>query len=169
MSAGCVSTIRTWILSYLEWAALRKLLLTFISHLWLISCNFLRDRYWWLSPPTVTFFTPKRCKLHDDSFPLYCTTGGGGTGKPTVHAHVMMFDPLLVGRMPCRVKKTIGINRQERLQSRNELTRETKRHESSYKSSRVRQNERSNNIIKNGYNKSACDDIWFRREIETSK
>ena len=36
------------------------------------------------------------------------------------------------------------INRQERLQSRNELTRETKRH----KSSRVRQNERSNNVIR---------------------
>ena len=50
--------------------------------------------------------------------------------------------------------KTVWINRQERLQSRNELMRETKRHESSYKSSRVRQNERSNNVIKNGYNKA---------------
>ena len=39
------------------------------------------------------FFTPKRCKLHDDSFPLYCATQGGGYGKPTAHAHVMMFDP----------------------------------------------------------------------------
>ena len=35
------------------------------------------------------------------------------------------------------------INRQERLQTRNELTRETKRHESTHKSSRVRQNERT--------------------------
>ena len=42
------------------------------------------------------------------------------------------------------------INRQERLQSQNELTRETKRHESTHKSSRVRQNERSynNNVTK---------------------
>ena len=30
--------------------------------------------------------------------------GGGGYGKPTAHAHVMMFDPLPVGRMPCRVR-----------------------------------------------------------------
>ena len=28
-------------------------------------------------PPTVTFYTPKCCKLHDDSFLLYCTTEGG--------------------------------------------------------------------------------------------
>ena len=34
---------------------------------------------WW--PPTVTFYTPKCCKLHDDSFPLYCATGGGGIRK----------------------------------------------------------------------------------------
>ena len=53
-----------------------------------------------------------------------------------------------------RSRDLIWINRQERLQSRNELTRETKRHESSYKSSRVRQNQRSNNVIKNGYNKA---------------
>ena len=25
----------------------------------------------------VTFYTPKCCKLHDDSFPLYCATEGG--------------------------------------------------------------------------------------------
>ena len=24
----------------------------------------------------VTFYTPKCCKLHDDSFPLYCATEG---------------------------------------------------------------------------------------------
>ena len=28
-------------------------------------------------PPTVTFYTPKCCKLHDDSFPLYCAIEGG--------------------------------------------------------------------------------------------
>ena len=32
MSAGCVSTIRTWGLIYFEWLPLRILLLTFISH-----------------------------------------------------------------------------------------------------------------------------------------
>ena len=31
--------------------------------------------------------------------------GGGGYGKPTAHAHVMMFDPLPVGRMPYQVKR----------------------------------------------------------------
>ena len=29
----------------------------------------------------------------------------GGYGKPTVHAHVMMFDTLLVGRTACRVRR----------------------------------------------------------------
>ena len=42
---------------------------------WVID-NFLRDRYRWSSPPTVTFYTPKCCKLHDDSFPLYCAIEG---------------------------------------------------------------------------------------------
>ena len=27
--------------------------------------------------PMVTFYTPKCCKLHDDSFPLYCAILGG--------------------------------------------------------------------------------------------
>ena len=36
---------------------------------------------------------------------------------------------------------------QERLQSRNELTRETKRHESTHNISRVRQNERSTRMV----------------------
>ena len=44
---------------------------------------------------TVTFYTPKRCKLHDDSY--IAQPGGGGYGKTTAHAHVMMFDPLPVG------------------------------------------------------------------------
>ena len=47
--------------------------------------------------------TPKCCKLQDDSFPLYCATEGG-YGKPTAHAHVMMFDALPVGQTACRVK-----------------------------------------------------------------
>ena len=28
----------------------------------------------------------------------------GVYGKPTAHAHVIMFNPLPVGRMPCRVR-----------------------------------------------------------------
>ena len=31
----------------------------------------------------VTFYTPKCCKLQDDSFSLYCATGGGGGGWGT--------------------------------------------------------------------------------------
>ena len=31
--------------------------------------------------------------------------GGGGYGKPTAHAHVMMFDALPVGRTACRVSR----------------------------------------------------------------
>ena len=55
-------------------------------------------------PPAVTFYTPKCCKLHDDSFALYCATEGG-VRKPTAHAHVMMFDALPVGQTPCRVRR----------------------------------------------------------------
>ena len=29
----------------------------------------------------------------------------GGYGKPTAHAHVMMFDALPVGQTPCRVRR----------------------------------------------------------------
>ena len=31
--------------------------------------------------------------------------GGGGYRKPTAHAHVMMLDPLPVGRIQCRVRR----------------------------------------------------------------
>ena len=47
-------------------------------------------------PPTVTFYTPKCCKLHDDSFLLRYIAqpgGGGGYGKPTAHAHVICSTP----------------------------------------------------------------------------
>ena len=64
-------------------AALRILLLTFISRfvidflsirkVIIFSAIATDDRH----PPMVTFYTPKCCKLHDDSFPLYCATGGG--------------------------------------------------------------------------------------------
>ena len=65
----------------LEMAALRILLLTFTSRfvidflsirkVIIFSAIVTEDR-----PPTVTFYTPKCCKLHDDSFPLYCATEG---------------------------------------------------------------------------------------------
>ena len=58
--------------------------LHFKLHDWFLvhskSYNFLRDRYRWSSPPTAAFYIPKCCKLHDDSFPLYCANGGGGGG-----------------------------------------------------------------------------------------
>ena len=64
-------------------AALRILLLTFISRfvidflsirkVIIFSAIATDDRH----PLTVTFYTPKCCKLHDDSFPLYCATEGG--------------------------------------------------------------------------------------------
>ena len=57
-------------------------LLTFISH---VVIDFLSIRKVIIfsaiatgsSPPTVTFYTSKSCKLHDDSFPLYCAIEGG--------------------------------------------------------------------------------------------
>ena len=63
-------------------AALRILLLTFTSRfvidflsirkVIIFSAIATDDRH----PPTVTFYTPKCCKLHDNSFPLYCATEG---------------------------------------------------------------------------------------------
>ena len=54
-------------------AALLILLLTFISP---FVIDFLSIRKVIIFY-TVTFYTPKCCKLHDDSFPLYCATEGG--------------------------------------------------------------------------------------------
>ena len=49
--------------------------------------------------PTVTFY------IHQNAancmmirFRYIAQPGGGGYGKPTAHAHVMMFDALPVGR-----------------------------------------------------------------------
>ena len=60
-------------------AALRILLLTFTSR---FVIDFLSIRKVIIfsaiasSPPTVTFYTPKCCKLHDDSFPLIAQPRG---------------------------------------------------------------------------------------------
>ena len=35
----------------------------------------------------------------------YIAQPRGGYGKPTAHAHVMMFDALPVGQTPCRVRR----------------------------------------------------------------
>ena len=63
-------------------AALRILLLTFISRfvidflsirkVIIFSTIATDDRH-----PLRSRYTPKCCKLHDDSFPLYCATEGG--------------------------------------------------------------------------------------------
>ena len=55
----------------------------------------------------VTFFTPKCCKLHDDSFLLYCATGGGGYGKPTAHASRNDVRPLTSRSNAMPSKKTM--------------------------------------------------------------
>ena len=102
MSAGCVSTIRTNLLGV---AALRILLLTFIS------C-FVID---FLSIRKVIIFS---AIATDDRHPLRsrsihqnaanCMTIRfryiSGYGKPTAHAHVMMFVALPVSRTACRVR-----------------------------------------------------------------
>ena len=44
---------------------------------------------------------PKCCKLHD----ALLLRNRGGYGKPTAHAHVMMFEALPVGRTACRVRR----------------------------------------------------------------
>ena len=94
-------------------AALRILLLTFIS-------RFVID---FLSIKKVIIFsaiaTDDRPPLRSRSIQqntANCMTirfryiaqpggGGGGYGKPTAHAHVMMFDALPVGRTACRVRR----------------------------------------------------------------
>ena len=90
-------------------AALRMLLLTFISH-------FVID---FLSITKVIIFS---AIATDDRHPLRsrsihqnaanCMTirfryiaQPRGYGKPTAHAHVMMFDALPVGRTACRVRR----------------------------------------------------------------
>ena len=55
--------------------ALRILLLTFISR-FVIDFLSIRKVIIFSAIATVTFYTPKCCKLHDDSFPLYCATEG---------------------------------------------------------------------------------------------
>ena len=68
--------------SLLGKTALLILLLIFISH---FVIDFLSIRKViifsaiatdYRHPPTVMFYTPKCCKLHDDSFPLYCAIRG---------------------------------------------------------------------------------------------
>ena len=64
--AGCVSTFWRYhpshSASYLHFMFCDW----FLVHL--KSYNFLHDCYRWSSPPTVTFYIPKCCKLQDDSF-----------------------------------------------------------------------------------------------------
>ena len=90
-------------------AALRILLLTFTS-------RFVID---FLSIRKVIIFsaiaTDDRHPLRSRSIPqnaANCMTirsailrNRGGYGKPTAHAHVMMFDALPVGRTACRVRR----------------------------------------------------------------
>ena len=57
-------------------AALRILLLTFTSR-FVIDFLSIRKVLIFSAIATVTFYTPKCCKSHDDSFPLYCATEGG--------------------------------------------------------------------------------------------
>ena len=91
-------------------ASLRILLLTFIS-------RFVID---FLSFRKVIIFS---AIATDDRHPLrsrsihqnaancmtirfrYIAQPRGGYGKPTAHAHVMMFDALPVGRTACRVRR----------------------------------------------------------------
>ena len=79
----CRLFIRTWVLIYLEWLPFVFCFSPSFHTVWLIShvlsksYNFLCYRYRRSSPPMVTFYTPKCCKLHDDSFPLYCATESG--------------------------------------------------------------------------------------------
>ena len=92
-------------------AALRILLLTFIS-------RFVID---FLSIRKVIIFsaiaTDGRHPLRSRSiyqnaancmtirFRYIAQPGEGGYGKPTAHAHVLMFDALPVGRTACRVRR----------------------------------------------------------------
>ena len=106
MSAGCFQDLCARLLGM---AALRILLLTFIS-------RFVID---FLSIRKVIIFS---AIATDDRHPLRsrsinqnaanCMTirfryiaQPRGYGKPTAHAHVMMFDALLVGRTACRVRR----------------------------------------------------------------
>ena len=88
-------------------AALRILLLTFISH---FVIDFLSIWKVIILPMIVTpyghvLYTKMLQIAWRFVSAILRNRGGGGYGKPTAHAHVMMFDPLPVGRMPCRVRR----------------------------------------------------------------
>ena len=75
-------------------ATLRILLLTFTS-------RFVID---FLSIGKVIFFSTKMLQIAR-RFISAILRNRGGYGKPTAHAHVMMFDALPVGQTPCRVRR----------------------------------------------------------------
>ena len=61
------------------------------------------DRYRRSSPPTVTFIHQNAANCMTIRFRYIAQSRG--YGKPTAHAHVMMFDALPVGRTACRVRR----------------------------------------------------------------
>ena len=109
MSAGCVSTFRTCVQGYLEWL---PFVFRFLPSFQAFVIDFLSIR-------KVIIFsaiaTDDRHPLRPRSIHLNaanCMTirfryiaQPRGYGKPTAHAHVMMFDALPVGRTACRVRR----------------------------------------------------------------
>ena len=91
-------------------AALCMLLLTFISH-FVIDFLSIRKVIIFSAIATDDCHPLRSRSLHQNAANCmtirfhYIAQPGGGYGKPTAHAHVMMFDPLPVGRMPCRVRR----------------------------------------------------------------
>ena len=78
MSAGCVSTFRTCVQGYLEWL---PFVFCFLPSFHAFVIDFLSIRKVIIFSAIATddrhpLRTPKCCKLHDDSFALYCATEG---------------------------------------------------------------------------------------------
>ena len=110
MSAGCVSTFRTCVQGYLEWL---PFVFCFLPSFHAFVIDFLSIR-------KVILFSaianddrhPRRSRsIHQNAANCktirfrYIAQPRGGYGKPTAHAHVMMFDALPVGRTACRVRR----------------------------------------------------------------
>ena len=86
-------------------AALRILLLTFISH-FVIDFLSIRKIIIFSAIATNGCHPLRSCSIHQNAanMTIYIAQPRG-VRKPTAHAHVMMFDALPVGRTACRVRR----------------------------------------------------------------
>ena len=91
-------------------ATLRILLLTFTSH-FVIDFLFIGKVIIFSAIATDDRHPLRSRSIHQNAANCktirfrYIAQPRGGYGKPTAHAHVMMFDALPVGQTPCRLRR----------------------------------------------------------------